>query len=201
MFRSRRPSGHIAPHKVPGTVEGIAAEAEGPRPMQFRDHPLLNTPNLTSLLLRSAAEGATSADAVLAELEALMARAKESPPVARDEIRSRLETLQGELSLAGLLAPAGPGQFGLTRRGRTALSEHPSGLSRADLMAYPEFAARVATQSRSQTSSDPHARAYDAGFDACLTGKAAAENPHPPDTADHQAWENGWSEALDRSRD
>jgi ribosome modulation factor len=168
--------------------------------MQFREHPLLNTPNLTAILLRGAADEATSLDACLAHLDGLMRSAGEKPPVPREEIRRHLALLQTDLALAGLLAPAGHERFGLTRRGRAALDEHPVGLSRADLMAYPEYASHVTARGRSHATSDPHARAYDAGFAASLTGQAASDNPYPPDAADHLAWENGWSQALDRNR-
>jgi hypothetical protein len=200
MFREPRSNCRIAPLPVLRRLGEDVAEAEGPRSMHFREHPLLNTPNLTAILLRSAADGTASLDASFAHLEELLKRAGVNPPVARDEMRGRLKLLQADLALAGLLAPAGPERFGLTRRGRAALDEHPAGLSRADLMAYPEFAAHVAARGRNHATSDPHLRAYDAGFDAFLTGKDASENPHPPDTADHLAWENGWSQALDHGR-
>ena len=44
---------------------------------------------------------------------------------------------------------------------------------------------------------DPRARGYDEGFNAYWSGKDPTDNPYRPDTVDHLAWENGWSEALD----
>ena len=44
---------------------------------------------------------------------------------------------------------------------------------------------------------DPRAGGYDQGFYAYWSGQGPADNPYAPDSADHLAWENGWSEALD----
>ena len=64
-------------------------------------------------------------------------------------------------------------------------------------MAYPEFARYIRGLDLRRTGLDPRAGGYDQGFYAYWNGEGPADNPHPPDSADHLAWENGWSEALD----
>ena len=100
------------------------------------------------------------------------------------------------LTEAKLLAPA-DGGFATTARGRAALAEHPQGFDTADLMVYPEFARYIRGLELRRAGLDPRAGGYDQGFYAYWTGELPADNPYPPDSADHLAWENGWSEALD----
>jgi hypothetical protein len=101
------------------------------------------------------------------------------------------------LSEAKLLAPGPDGAFTLTERGRAALAEHPEGFDTPDLMVYPEFARYIRSLELRRGPLDPRAGGYDQGFYAYWTGDAPADNPYSPDSADHLAWENGWSEALD----
>ena len=101
------------------------------------------------------------------------------------------------LTEARLLAPGADGAFTLTERGRAALAEHPEGFDTADLMVYPEFARYIRSLELRRGPLDPRAGGYDQGFYAYWTGETPADNPYSPDSADHLAWENGWSEALD----
>lgn len=164
--------------------------------MHFRDHPLLNTPHLNLVILKQADGGATVEDCAR-RLEALLERADEHPPVTPDELRRRLDSLRRNLTRARLLTPPEDHRFRLTARGREALDEHPAGFDTADLMRYREFADHVHRASVDRAGMDPRARGYDEGFNAYWSGKAATDNPYRPDTVDHLAWENGWSEALD----
>lgn len=165
--------------------------------MRFREYPLLNTPSLVVTILRAAEGRATLADCV-DRLTALLDRLDEHPPFTPDEMASRLGMLVRFLTEARLLAPAPDGSFTLTERGRAALADHPEGFDTADLMAYPEFARHLrALERRRVPRDDPRTGGYDAGFDAYWTGQAPVDNPYAPDSADHLAWENGWSEALD----
>ena len=164
--------------------------------MRFREYPLLNTPNLVALILREAAEGPTTLATCLARLQGLLDQVHEHPPFAPAEVSSRLETLVRYLTEARLLAVDGEG-IALTERGRAALVEHPAGLDTADLMAYPEFARYLRGLQLRRGPLDARATGYDQGFYAYWTGETPADNPYGSDSADHLAWENGWSEALD----
>jgi hypothetical protein len=165
--------------------------------MRFREYPLLNAPNLVVIILRRGLDApATRADCA-ATLEGLLARADEHPPFGPDEVAARLDTLIRYLTEAKLVEPVAGGAFATTARGRAALAEHPQGLDTPDLMAYPEFARFIGDLGRRQPGLDPRAGGYDQGFYAYWRGQVPADNPYPPDSADHLAWENGWSEALD----
>lgn len=167
--------------------------------MHFREYPLLNTPHLTLLILQEASAGAASPASCAERLRRLLAQAAERPPYGDDELRARLETLGCYLAEARLVEPAGDGSFAITSRGREALAEHPSGFDLADLMVYPEFARfiRALSRARAEGRMDPRTPAYDEGYAAYRAGAVLSDNPHPGDTVDHLAWENGWFEALD----
>ena len=85
-------------------------------------------------------------------------------------------------------------------RGLKALDDHPEGFSRPDMMAWPEYARKVAARLPHAAGDDPRPRAYDQGFAARLSGKSLEENPFRPDTSDHLAWEGGWSDSADQTR-
>lgn len=164
----------------------------------FREYPLLNTPSMVLVILRQAAErgAATLADCVDA-LNARLDQADERPPFTREDVESRLAMLVRYLAEAKLLTVAPDGRFTATARGRAALVDHPQGFDVADLMAYPEFARHIRGLELRRNGMDPRAGGYDAGFYAYWTGQIPADNPYSADSADHLAWENGWSEALD----
>jgi hypothetical protein len=165
--------------------------------MRFRECPLLNSPNMVVTILREAQEGPATLTNVAARLQALLDQADEHPPFGPGDVASRLEMLIRYLSEAKLLAPGPDGAFTLTERGRAALAEHPEGFDTPDLMVYPEFARYIRSLELRRGPLDPRAGGYDQGFYAYWTGDAPADNPYSPDCADHLAWENGWSEALD----
>jgi hypothetical protein len=166
--------------------------------MLFREYPLLNTPNMVAVILREAsADGGGTLESCTERLLVLLDAADEHPPFGREDVALRLRTLIRYLTEARLVTGGEPGAFTLTARGRTALAEHPAGFDSADLMVYPEFARYIRGLGHRRGAMDPRAGGYDAGFYAYWSGEAPADNPYPPDTADHLAWENGWSEALD----
>ncbi|HVH04125.1 MAG TPA: hypothetical protein VM891_14490 [Amaricoccus sp.] len=164
----------------------------------FREYPLLNTPSMVVIILREAAADAPATVAgCAAALRRLLDRAGEHPPFGPEEVARRLEMLVRYLAEAKLVVVAPDGSFGASARGRAALAEHPQGFDVADLMAYPEFARHVRGIELRRAALDPRATGYDQGFYAYWVGEGPADNPYAPDSADHLAWENGWSEALD----
>jgi hypothetical protein len=165
--------------------------------MRFREYPLLNAPNMVVIILRAGEERpATRADCVAA-LQGLLDRADEHPPFGPSDIETRLGMLIRYLTEAKLLQPVDRDAFETTVRGKAALAEHPQGFDTADLMAYPEFARYIRGLVLRRTALDPRAGGYDQGFYAYWSGESPADNPYASDSADHLAWENGWSEALD----
>lgn len=166
----------------------------------MEDEPiLLHEPDLMLAILRAAHEEPADLDAAMARLFANLAAAGESPPAAEDELRRRLERAAFLLRGAGAIAPMGEDHFRLTERGARLLAEHPDGVDGSVLQALPEFRAFMAALARRQPEDDPHLPAFEAGMRAFAEGCALADNPHPFDSADHLAWECGWSEARDRT--
>ncbi len=162
----------------------------------FVEHPLLNSPHLVGLILRSAAKGEGTIDACIGRLRTLLDQSKEESTLDEADARARFERLVLHLSKAKLLESHAAQGFKITERGRQALAASPEGFATADLMAYPEYALFVRNEARSQTTSDPHASAFDLGADAFRKGLSRSNNPYNPDSADHLAWQNGWSSAL-----
>lgn len=169
--------------------------------IRFREYPLLNTPNMVAMVMRAAAEGPATIEECVAALEGLLRQAGEHPPFRPEEVATRLESVARMLTEARLLLSVGDGSFVLSERGEVVLADHPQGFDAADLMAFPEFSryvrglnGRLGGRGRPL---DPREGGYDRGFSAYWSGQAPSDNPFSPDTADHQAWENGWSEALD----
>jgi hypothetical protein len=165
--------------------------------LHFREFPLLNTPHLFLVLLKTASSGACGVNDCAARLKKLLQATGENPPFSDEEVADRLRALQAHLIEARLLRPASDGLFEITQRGREALEKRPHGFDTADLMEYPEFAEFVRTRRSTDRPMDPHVAQYDEGFDAYRTGLRPADNPYPAETIDHSAWENGWCEALD----
>jgi hypothetical protein len=163
------------------------------------DRPLLSGPSLTALILHAAEEKPVDLDGLLRRLDRVLEAARATRP-APGETRARLQALCSDLAIAGLVETRG-GDFALTAEGRRAVVEHPQGLDRADLMAWPAYAAHVRNLAArtGAPSIAPHdgtnPSAYLEGVSARVAGLATSDNPHPRDTADHLAWENGWEEA------
>lgn len=165
--------------------------------MRFREYPLLNTPNMVAVLLHTAAAGPATLDACTDALFTSLEQADERPPFSREEVAARLAMLARYLGEAGLMAGTPADGYVLTERGRAALAEYPQGLDTADLTQFPDFARFLRALDRRRPVADARAAGYDLGYSAYWSGRAPADNPYSPDSADHLAWENGWSEALD----
>lgn len=165
--------------------------------MDLSEFPLLNRPALMLLALKAAEERPASLDDCIERLKLDLARARENPPVHADEIAAALGAVRDELVAAALLIPAGEGRLALTGRGRDVLHEHPMGVDETVLMQFAEYRAFILEFARRRTLDDPRAARYSEGYSAYQAGLGLADNPFSPDTIDHLAWENGWSEARD----
>jgi restriction system protein len=158
---------------------------------------LLHEPDLMLAVLRAARQGPAVLDDAMARLHGALAAAHEPPPGPGGDLRRRLERAALLLRGADAIAPAGDDRFRLTARGARLLADHPDGVDETVLLALPEFRAFLAALHPHRSKDDPHPRAFEAGMQAFADGRSIADNPHASDSADHLAWECGWSEARE----
>jgi restriction system protein len=166
-------------------------------PVDLSEFTLLNRPALMLLVLKAAAEAPTTLADCRARLDRELARVHERPDVPDLLITAELADVIEHMTVAGLLAESGDAGLTLTPRGRQVLQSHPMGIDETVLMQFAEYKAFVRNFARRKTIDDPREKRYDEGHAAWQAGQTLTENPYPPDTADHLAWENGWSEARD----
>jgi hypothetical protein len=172
-----------------------ATQAIRAAPLDLSEFTLLNRPALMLLVLKAAAEAPTTPADCRVRLERELARARERPDVPDEAIAAELRAVIDLLTTAVLLSRTPDGRLALTRRGGEVLRAHPMGVDETVLMGFPEYKAFVRNFARRKSVDDPRAGRYDEGHAARQAGRPLTENPYPPDTADHLAWENGWSEA------
>lgn len=169
--------------------------------MELGDFPLLNTPHLVVVMLKTTSGGEASIDDALNYLRKILRVAGEQPPFAEEILRQRLQAIGHHLMQVGLLAPVEGGRFRITGKGRRAIADHPAGFDTADLMDDPQFRRRLRLVYRQTGMDDPRETQYQAGYAAFRQGMAISDNPHHQDTIDHLAWEDGWCEARDDALD
>jgi hypothetical protein len=160
---------------------------------------LLHEPDLMLALLRAAAEGPAGLEDAMARLVALRRQAHESAPEDRAELLRRLAEEARALRAAGALCREAGGALALTPRGKELVAEFPDGVDPTVLMRFPEYRAYIAAIGRAGAGADPRTPANDAGYRAFAEGRPHTDNPHPPDSVDHLAWESGWFEARDEA--
>lgn len=165
--------------------------------MDLSDYPLLNRPALMLLVLRAASKQAVTLRACRDRLGEELARIHERPDVPEAMIAAELDEVGKHLEAARLLARDGHGALNLTPRGRQVLNEHPLGVDETVLASFAEYRTFITAFALRKTVDDPRPTRYDEGHAAQQEGRSLSENPYPPDSVDHLAWENGWSEARD----
>ena len=165
--------------------------------MDFSEHTLLNRPSLMLTVLKTASRGEVTLDDCLRHLRQHLARANEPAPVEAQELLAHMEGIKRCLIGAALLMPTTGDGFTATKRGREVLAEHPMGVDETVLMRFPEFREFLRRSAQHPPPEDPRTHQYDTGYAAYQTGSSLVDNPYPPDTIDHLAWENGWFEARD----
>lgn len=161
---------------------------------------LLQEPDLMLALLRAASEAPAQVDDAVERLLANLAVAGEPPPAELDELRTRLNEATALLIGAGALATTGGDRFRITGRGTALLANYPDGVDQSVLHRFPEFRAYVAVHSHHETPDDVRLPAFEDGMRAFSRGAGNDANPHAFDSADHLAWECGWSEARDAAK-
>ena len=165
--------------------------------MDLSEYPLLNRPALMLLVLKAAGEHPVTQRDCRARLAADLDRIHERPDVPERVIAAELDEVGKHLEAARLVTRDGNGAFSLTARGRQVLAEHPFGVDETVLASFAEYRTFIAAFARRKTVDDPRPSRYDEGHAAQQEGCSLSENPYPPDSVDHLAWENGWSEARD----
>lgn len=171
----------------------------------FGEVPLINMANVMLAALKlAAARPAVPGDCV-EQIARNLAKVHENPEAQRAELEARVELAFVELLAAGLIEEVKGGGFQLTARGRTVLENHPMGVDESVLAEFREFRDFVKKHDAPVAGGDAapldatSSRAYLDGYGAFGGGKRATENPHPPDMAEHMAWDAGWFEAFDES--
>ena len=165
--------------------------------MDLSEYPLLNRPALMLLVLKTAAEQPVTMRGCQDRLAEELNRIHERPGVPEPVIAAELDEVSKHLEAARLLARSHGETFSLTARGRQVLLEHPLGVDETVLESFGESRKFIAAFARRKTIDDPRPTRYDEGYAAQQDGRSLSENPYPPDSVDHLAWENGWSEARD----
>ena len=169
--------------------------------------PLTNMANVMLAVLKAGERGEASAADCLARLRRQLAQIHADAPIEPGLLEERVAIAIGELASAGLLEAAAQGRFRITPRGRTVLAEHPLGIDETVLAQFRDFGgARSVPEGpaaeRGETSAAVLApKAYLDGYGANLAGRPRSDNPYPPDSNEHDAWDAGWFESLDEAED
>ncbi len=166
--------------------------------MTSEEQTLLHDPDLMLALLRSAGPERDAVETALARLRRLRQESGETGEVDWEEVALRLRRCARQLVAAGALEPVTGSRFRLTARGRALLAEAEGGIDETVLMRFPEYRAYVARPAGS-VAADPRHEAFVAGLEAFRAGLPPTANPHPFDSIDHLAWENGWFTARDET--
>lgn len=163
--------------------------------MDLEEYPLLHFPDLVLALLRTGRDGGGSLAGAARHLIRLRARAHEAARVDALELTRRLERARLHLLAAKLIDMEDEETFRTTERGHGVLGTHPEGVDDSVLMAFPEFRTWMETARIRPPPENPLAPEFQDGWAAGLQGGRLDENPYPPETAQHAAWEDGRLEA------
>ncbi|MGD8808276.1 MAG: hypothetical protein PVG24_01660 [Gammaproteobacteria bacterium] len=165
--------------------------------MEFAEYPLLNTPHLTVVILKTAADGPARLDDAVGRLRDVLRQAGEDPPFDDATLSRRLRAVGTYLANAGLLQVHSGNRFVITDSGLRAIRHCPEGFDMADLVDDAEVRRRLRADRRQNTPTDPRNDQYADGFNAYRKGRRITENPFRQDTVWHLAWEDGWCEGRD----
>lgn len=165
--------------------------------MELAEYPLLNTPNLAVVVLKTAAAGDASVDDALVHLRTVLGHAGADPAVDDAVLRNRLRAVGTYLANAGLIQFYSGSHLTITDAGLRAMSDCPDGFDTADLLKNAEIRRRIRELRRRASGLDAHSEQYARGFNAYRKGQRITENPFRQDSVDYLSWEDGWCEAHD----
>lgn len=153
--------------------------------------------------LRCAARQPASSESCLPTIKARLGRLKDELP-DDTAMTQNISLAYQELAMAALVDPVGDGRFAITPRGTALLESHPQGIDGSVLERYPEYRDYVSAIARPKSPPagveddgvvhEPE-HAYFQGLESYRRGFDLDENPYDPDSAAHQEWSNGWSNA------
>jgi hypothetical protein len=126
-------------------------------------------------------------------------RAHEPGRINSGELAAELDQARRHLVAAHALEMLDDTRFRTTPRGRALLRGHPKGVDDSVLVEFPEFRGWLKQGARHPPPEDPRPREFLDGWAAGSRGGDLGDNPFAPDTAQHDAWADGWLEA-DRRR-
>jgi ribosome modulation factor len=169
--------------------------------MDFEELPLLHFTDLAAAVLKASSRRAASLGDAAVLVDEQLALAHERPPASQAELLAHLGGALDHLLVARLVEVQEGARFRITPRGRAVLSAHSDGIDDTVLIGFPEFRAWMNAQGAGQRREDTRPREYQRGYAAFAESQDITDNPYRPETAQYQAWENGWYEARDcRSR-
>jgi hypothetical protein len=163
--------------------------------MEFEEYPLLNFPELVGALLRASGDQAATVQDAALLLAGALAEAHEDPPVTDDELLTHLDEARRHVAAALLVEMLDERHFRITPRGRAVLHSHPEGIDDSVLSQFPEFRHWLTRTHAHPPAEDARARDFQRGWLAQRDGRDLTDNPFATDTAQHQAWQDGWLEA------
>lgn len=169
--------------------------------MDLEETPLLHFADLALALLRVGRHAPATLADTAALLERKRVQAHEATAVDRAELLAHLADARTHLAAAQALEMLDGRRFRTTPRGRALLRAHPDGVDDGVLMDYPEFRAWLDRVRPHRRPEDPGTREFTEGWSARQSAKAHEDNPYPADTAQHQAWSNGWLESDRHERE
>lgn len=163
--------------------------------MDLEDIPLLHFPDLALAVLRAGAEVPATLDDAARLVARSRTQAREHAPIDDTDLIAHLNGARLHLKAAHAIEMLDTTRFRITPRGMALLRTHADGVDDGVLTDYPEFRAWLAATRYHGRPENPHAREFGDGWVALLRGAALEDNPFPSDTAQHEAWRDGWRES------
>lgn len=163
--------------------------------MDLEETPLLHFPDLALAVLRAGSAAPATVAEAAGLLEETRLQAHESASVDATELTAHLDSARLHLAAASAIEMLDAMRFRTTPRGIALLRAHPDGVDDGVLMDYPEFRTWLAAIQHHRRPEDPMPLEFTDGWVARQRGGALEDNPFPTDTAQHQAWSEGWRES------
>lgn len=169
--------------------------------MDLEEHPLLHFPDLALAVLRAGRNGAATVADAARLLAGKRMQAHEEGGIDAAELVSHLDHACRHLRAAHAIEMLDASRFHTTPRGRGLLSAHPAGVDDGVLMDYPEFRDWLETTHGAAAPEDPRPREFIDGWTTVQRGGDLGDNPFATNTAQHDAWVDGWLEGERHDRE
>lgn len=163
--------------------------------MDLEETPLLHFHDLALAVLRAGSDSAATVADAAHLLQGMRRQAHESARVDPAELTAHLDAARQRLWAASTIEMLDAFRFRTTPRGLALLRSHPDGVDDGVLMDYPEFRSWLAAGQHHGRPEDPRPDEFMEGWSARQRGGAPEDNPYAAETAQHQAWAEGWRES------